>query len=156
LGPHFFIFSTDYFFPRTRVTANKGQFMSMKLYVGNLPHQMTEGELEALFAEAGQVVSAKIITDRQTGLPRGFGFVEMETKADGTKAISMLNAKVVDGRPLTVNEAKPQKSRFGGSSGGGGGGGGRGGGFGGGGGRGGGRGGGFGGGGGRGGGGRGR
>jgi RNA recognition motif-containing protein len=92
----------------------------MKLYVGNLPHQMTENELEALFSEAGQVVSAKIITDRQTGLPRGFGFVEMETKADGTKAISMINAKVVDGRPLTVNEAKPQKSRFGGGGGGGG------------------------------------
>lgn len=102
--------------------------MSMKLYVGNLPHQMTEGELGELFAEAGQVVSAKIITDRQTGLPRGFGFVEMETKAEGNKAISMLNAKVVEGRPLTVNEAKPQKSRFGGGGGGGGGGFGRGGG----------------------------
>ncbi|MBM4288367.1 MAG: RNA-binding protein [Deltaproteobacteria bacterium] len=99
--------------------------MSMKLYVGNLPHQMTEGELEALFAEAGTVISAKIITDRLTGQPRGFGFVEMETKAEGSKAISMINTRVVDGRPLTVNEAKPQKSRFGG-----GGGGGRGGGFG--------------------------
>lgn len=106
--------------------------MSMKLYVGNLPHQMTEGELAELFAEAGPVVSAKIITDRQTGLPRGFGFVEMETKADGTKAISMFNAKMVDGRPLTVNEAQPPKSRpsGGGFSRGGGSGGGRGGGFG--------------------------
>jgi cold-inducible RNA-binding protein len=104
--------------------------MSMKLYVGNLPHSMTEAELNELFTEAGQVASAKIITDRQTGQPRGFGFVEMETKAEGQKAISMLNGRTVDGRPLTVNEARPQqKSGFGG------GGGGRGGGYGGGGGR---------------------
>jgi RNA recognition motif-containing protein len=110
--------------------------MSAKLYVGNLPHSMTEAELQTLFSEAGHVVSAKIITDRQTGLPRGFGFVEMETKVEGQKAISMLNGHTVEGRPLTVNEARPQqKSGFGGH----GGGGGRGGGYGGGGGRGGGR-----------------
>ena len=106
--------------------------MSIKLYVGNLPYGMTEEELNALFSEAGQVVSAKIITDRQTGQPRGFAFVEMESKADGQKAISMLNGRTIEGRPLTVNEARPQqKSGFGG----GGGGGGRGGGYGGGGGR---------------------
>ncbi|AEB09166.1 RNA recognition motif domain-containing protein [Desulfobacca acetoxidans] len=88
--------------------------MSMKLYVGNLPHQMSESELQDLFSEAGYVVSAKIITDRQTGLPRGFGFVEMETKAEGAKAISMINGRTVEGRFLTVNEARPQKSGFGG------------------------------------------
>ncbi len=93
--------------------------MSIKLYVGNLPYSMTEAELNALFSEAGPVVSAKIITDRQTGQPRGFAFVEMETKADGEKAISMLNGRNVDGRPLTVNEARPQqKSGFGGGGGG--------------------------------------
>ena len=57
--------------------------MSVKLYVGNLPHAMTEAELNTLFSEAGNVASAKIITDRQTGQPRGFGFVEMETKVEG-------------------------------------------------------------------------
>jgi RNA recognition motif-containing protein len=83
--------------------------MSIKLYVGNLPHSMTEPDLNDLFSEAGHVASAKIITDRQTGQPRGFGFVEMETKLDGQKAISMLNGRSVDGRPLAVNEAKPQQ-----------------------------------------------
>jgi RNA recognition motif-containing protein len=102
--------------------------MSIKLYVGNLSYEMTEEQLREMFSEAGQVVSAKIITDRQTGQPRGFGFVEMETKADGQKAISMLNGRNVDGRPLAVNEARPQQKSFGG-------GGGRGGGYGGGGGR---------------------
>jgi RNA recognition motif-containing protein len=90
--------------------------MSIKLYVGNLPHQMTEEQLNTLFSEAGYVASAKIITDRQTGQPRGFGFVEMETKLEGQKAISMLNGRSVDGRPLSVNEAKPpQKGSFGGN-----------------------------------------
>ncbi len=83
--------------------------MSMKLFVGNLPHEMTEGELNTLFSEAGAVASAKIITDRHTGQPRGFGFVEMETKLEGQKAISMLNGRSVEGRPLAVNEAKPQQ-----------------------------------------------
>lgn len=103
--------------------------MSIKLYVGNLPYNMTEEELKVLFSEAGNVVSAKIITDRQTGQPRGFGFVEMESKAEGQKAISMLNGRTIEGRPLTVNEARPQeKSGFGGGGRGGyGGGGGRGG-----------------------------
>jgi cold-inducible RNA-binding protein len=90
--------------------------MSMKLYVGNLPHEMNEEQLNTLFSEAGEVTSAKIITDRQTGQPRGFGFVEMETKLEGQKAISILNGRSVDGRPLAVNEAnKPQaKGSFGG------------------------------------------
>jgi RNA recognition motif-containing protein len=83
--------------------------MSMKLFVGNLPHEMTEGQLNNLFSEAGAVSSAKIITDRHTGQPRGFGFVEMETKLEGQKAISMLNGRSVEGRPLAVNEARPQQ-----------------------------------------------
>jgi RNA recognition motif-containing protein len=90
----------------------------MKLYVGNLSFDMTEPQLNTLFSEAGYVTSAKIITDRQTGQPRGFGFVEMETKSEGQKAISMLNGRTVDGRPLAVNEAKPQvKGGFGGGGG---------------------------------------
>jgi RNA recognition motif-containing protein len=83
--------------------------MSMKLFVGNLPHEMTEGQLNTLFSEAGAVASAKIINDRHTGQPRGFGFVEMETKLEGQKAISMLNGRSVEGRPLAVNEARPQQ-----------------------------------------------
>jgi len=92
--------------------------MSVKLYVGNLPHQMTEEQLRDLFSEAGNVSSAKIITDRQTGQPRGFAFVEMETKLEAQKAISMLNGRNVEGRPLAVNEARPQQKGFGGGGGG--------------------------------------
>jgi cold-inducible RNA-binding protein len=88
--------------------------MSMKLYVGNLSYETTEEQLKELFAEAGNVASVKIITDRQTGQPRGFAFVEMETKAEGQKAISMLNGRNVEGRPLAVNEARPQQKSFGG------------------------------------------
>jgi len=91
----------------------------MKLYVGNLPDNMTEEALSTMFTEAGPVASAKIITDRYTGQPRGFGFVEMETKTDGQRAISMLNGKEVDGRTLKVNEARPQQKRGGGGFGGG-------------------------------------
>ena len=91
--------------------------MGMKLYVGNLPHAMTETELQTMFAEAGHVASAKIITDRQTGQPRGFGFVEMESKAEGQKAISLLNGRNVEGLTLKVNEAKPQQKSFGGGRG---------------------------------------
>jgi cold-inducible RNA-binding protein len=93
--------------------------MGMKLYVGNLSYEMNEEQLNTLFSEAGEVTSAKIITDRQTGQPRGFGFVEMETKLEGQKAISMLNGRSIDGRPLAVNEAKPQqRGGFGGGGGG--------------------------------------
>jgi cold-inducible RNA-binding protein len=92
--------------------------MSTKLYVGNLANVTTEPQLQAFFSEAGEVISAKIITDRQTGQPRGFGFVEMETKLEGEKAISMFNGQELDGRPLTVNEAKPQQKSGGGGGGG--------------------------------------
>ena len=97
----------------------KEKIVTIKLYVGNLPMAMTETELKELFTQAGNVASAKIITDRQTGQPRGFGFVEMETKLEGQKAISMLNGHQVEGRVLAVNEARPQ-ARTGGGGGGGG------------------------------------
>jgi RNA recognition motif-containing protein len=106
------------------VSPLKEEIVSIKLYVGNLPQQMTETELKDLFSEAGNVASAKIITDRQTGQPRGFGFVEMETKLEGQKAISMLNGRQVEGRALAVNEARPQARSGGGGGGGRGGGGG--------------------------------
>src|SRR5262245_23190177 len=108
--------------------------MSMKLYVGNLAFQTTDEELQELFSQAGTVESASIVTDRDTGRSRGFGFVEMASKAEGEAAIAQLNGAEINGRSLTVNEAKPRENRGGGGFGGGRGGG-RGGGYGGGGGR---------------------
>ena len=101
--------------------------MSNKLYVGGLPYSTTEEALEQLFSEHGNVESAKVITDRDTGRSRGFGFVEMESAGEAQKAISALNGTDLDGRTLTVNEAKPRENRSGGGGGGGygGGGGGR-------------------------------
>ncbi len=81
--------------------------MSRKLYVGGLPYSVTEEQLEQLFSEHGNVESAKVITDRDTGRSRGFGFVEMESQEKAQKAISSLNGTELDGRTLTVNEAKP-------------------------------------------------
>jgi cold-inducible RNA-binding protein len=85
---------------------------------------MTEEQLRTMFSEAGNVASVKIINDRQTGQPRGFGFVEMETKLEGQKAISKFNGMDVEGRSLAVNEARPQQRSGGGGYGGRGGGGG--------------------------------
>jgi len=90
----------------------------MKLYVGNLSFDTTQQDLEKLFAEIGTVTSTNIIEDRETGRPRGFGFVEMSSKEEGQNAISQLNGKEVDGRQLKVNEAKPQENRSGGGGGG--------------------------------------
>ena len=84
--------------------------MSQKLYVGNLSFQTTESDLDALFAPIGEIESVRIITDRSTGQSRGFGFVEMNQEG-ARKAISELNGKEVDGRALTVNEARPQENR---------------------------------------------
>ena len=111
--------------------------MSMKLYVGNLAFQTSSEDLQQLFAQAGTVESASVVEDRDTGRSRGFGFVEMASKEEGQAAIAQFNGKEVNGRSLTVNEAKPRENRGGGGFGGGrsGGGGGRSGGFGGGGGR---------------------
>ncbi len=95
--------------------------MNTKLYVGNLPYSVTEADLRGLFAPAGEIASIAIITDRDTGRPRGFAFVEMADAAGAQKAISLVNGKTLDNRQITVNEAKPQTQRY--SSGGGGGGG---------------------------------
>ncbi len=87
--------------------------MSTKLYVGGLPYSATEQELTELFAQQGAVSSVKVITDKFTGQSRGFGFVEMSTQEEATKAISALNGTQFSGRTLTVNEAKPQEKRSG-------------------------------------------
>jgi cold-inducible RNA-binding protein len=89
--------------------------MSQKIYVGNMPFSMTEESLRALFATYGQVESAAVITDRETGRPRGFGFVEMSTGAQ--EAIKALDNHEVEGRALKVNEAKPRESGGGGGRG---------------------------------------
>ena len=91
--------------------------MSMKLYVGNLSFDTTTQDLEELFAQSGTVQSANIINDRETGRSRGFGFVEMSSKEEGEAIIAEFNGKEVDGRNLTVNEAKEREARAGGSGG---------------------------------------
>jgi RNA recognition motif-containing protein len=105
--------------------------MSTKLYVGNISFNTTNQDLNDMFGEVGTVESANVVEDRETGRSRGFGFVEMASKADAENAIAQLNGKEVDGRALKVNEAKPREDRGGGGGGGGrggyGGGGGRGG-----------------------------
>lgn len=83
----------------------------MNIYVGNLSYQMTEEELQEAFAQFGEVTSAKIITDRETGRSKGFGFVEMTDSDGGQKAIEELDGKVVSGRNLRVNEARPREAR---------------------------------------------
>ena len=85
-----------------------------KLYVGNLPFNVNEGQLREMFAEHGEVASVAIIMDRETGRPRGFGFVEMENDADANKAIEALNGSEVDGRSIVVNEARERQSSGGG------------------------------------------
>jgi cold-inducible RNA-binding protein len=115
--------------------ASKEQFtdMSMKLYVGNLSFQTSSEDLQQLFAQAGTVESATVVEDRDTGRSRGFGFVEMASKEEGEKAIQQFNGSDLNGRNLTVNEARPREDRgnrgggggrggFGGNRGGGGGG----------------------------------
>lgn len=94
----------------------------MRIYVGNLPFSTGEAELQELFSAHGEVTSAAIITDRETGRPRGFGFVEMSDDAAARTAIEQINGSTVDGRTLKVNEAKPREQRTGGGGGGGGGG----------------------------------
>ena len=107
--------------------------MGKKLYVGNLAYSVTDSTLEQLFGQHGTVQSAQVIMDRDTGRSKGFGFVEIGSDAEAQAAIQALNGKEVDGRSLTVNEAKPREDRgggrggFGGGRGGSGGGGGRGG-----------------------------
>lgn len=85
--------------------------MAMKLYVGNLSFQTTSDDLQQLFAQAGTVESASVVEDRETGRSRGFGFVEMASKEEGEKAIEQFNGSDMNGRNLTVNEARPREDR---------------------------------------------
>ena len=104
--------------------------MATKLYVGNLPFNTTENELQELFSQAGAVQEVMLMQDKFTGKSRGFAFVTMTSDADAQKAIAEINGKTVDGRALTVNEARPREPRAPGSGRGGGGYGGGGGGYG--------------------------
>src|SRR5919199_1162643 len=101
--------------------------MGKKLYVGNLAYGVSSGDLQQLFEPYGTVASAQVIADRDTGRSKGFGFVEMGSDQEARAAIAALSGKEVDGRQLTVNEAKPREDRGGGGGRGYGGGGGRGG-----------------------------
>jgi RNA recognition motif-containing protein len=92
--------------------------MGSKIYVGGLPYAATEQQLSDLFAQHGAVASARVITDKFTGQSRGFGFVEMSSDEEAQKAIAALNGTQMDGRTLTVNEAKPMEPRSGGGGGG--------------------------------------
>ena len=83
----------------------------MNIYVGNLSYTMTQEDLRELFAEFGEVTSVKIIEDRETGRPKGFGFVEMADNASGQNAIDSLNEKEIMGRGIKVNEARPREDR---------------------------------------------
>src|SRR3954465_12002207 len=92
--------------------------MGKKLYVGNLPFSATELVLNEMFAQAGAVDSVRVITDRDTGRSKGFGFVEMASDEDAQNAISSLNGTQMEGRQITVNEARPMERREGGGGGG--------------------------------------
>jgi len=85
--------------------------MSQKLYVGNLSYNTTEDTLRTMFAEFGEIVSVTLIIDRDTGRPKGFGFVEMATEESAQSAMSALNGKMVDDREIKVDKAKPQVDR---------------------------------------------
>ena len=91
--------------------------MSKRIYVGNLSYQTTENDVASLFEQAGEVESVSIITDRDTGRSKGFGFVEMSNE-DADKAIAQFNGMELNGRALTVNEARPREERSGGGGGG--------------------------------------
>ena len=93
--------------------------MSRKLYVGNIPFETNENDLQELFAEAGAVESVNVVRDRETGRARGFAFVEMATDEAAQAAAAQLNDRTFGGRRLTVNEARPQTPRSGGGGGGG-------------------------------------
>jgi RNA recognition motif-containing protein len=84
----------------------------VNLYVGNLSYKLTEDQLRDAFEDFGSVVSVRMINDRETGRPRGFGFVEMADRDEGQNAIDSLNGQELDGRKLVVNEARPKASRY--------------------------------------------
>jgi RNA recognition motif-containing protein len=83
----------------------------MNIYVGNLPFSISDGDLEKLFSQFGTVSEIKIITDRDTGRSKGFGFVEMANQSEGEEAIKQLDGKEIDGRNIKVNVAKPKEDR---------------------------------------------
>lgn len=85
--------------------------MSQKLFVGSLAYSVTDDQLKDLFSQAGTVVSAVVIIDRQTNRSKGFGFVEMSSQEEANKAIEMFNEQEFEGRKIIVNEARPQKPR---------------------------------------------
>ncbi len=85
--------------------------MAKNLFVGSLPWSVNDEQLAQIFAEAGTVESARVITERDSGRSKGFGFVEMATEEEAKKAIEMLNGKEIDGRAITVNEARPREER---------------------------------------------
>ncbi len=85
--------------------------MATNLFVGNLPYTVDSAKLEEIFAQAGNVASAKVIADKYSGRSRGFGFVEMSSDAEAKKAVEMFNGKDMEGRALVVNEARPREER---------------------------------------------
>jgi RNA recognition motif-containing protein len=91
--------------------------LAKKLYVGNLSYDINKGDLEKMFAAHGTVTSVQVITDRETQRSKGFGFVEMSSDQEAEAAIAALNGNSIDGRALTVNEARPQEGRSGGAGG---------------------------------------
>jgi cold-inducible RNA-binding protein len=93
--------------------------MAKKLYVGNLAYSTTQEQLQALFSQAGEIAEITLITDRDTGRPKGFGFISMATDEGAQEAIKRFNGYSLDNRPLTVNEARPREERSGGGYGGG-------------------------------------
>src|SRR5215468_1355746 len=101
------------------MATEESMFMGRKLYVGNLPYEVGETELQELFARAGSVESITVMRDQMTGRARGFAFVEMGTDEEAQTAIRELNASQLGGRSLTVNEARPKTARSGGGGGGG-------------------------------------
>ena len=90
--------------------------MAKNIYVGNMSYDTNQDKLRELFEAYGEVVSANVITDRETGRPRGFAFVEMANEAEANAAIAALDGQNVDGRELRVNEARPRKPRTGGGN----------------------------------------
>ena len=90
--------------------------MNKKLYVGNMPYDTTQEQIRELFAQAGEVTEVSLITDRETGRPKGFGFVEMATVEGSGEAIKRFNGYAMGERSLTVNEARPREDRSGGGS----------------------------------------
>jgi RNA recognition motif-containing protein len=99
-------------------SAKEEEFMGKRLFVGNLPYTIDDASLESQFSSFGKVESARVVTDRDTGRSKGFGFVEMATDDEASKAIDGMNGQPMGGRNITVSEARPQAPREGGSRGG--------------------------------------